>query len=209
MTVPGDTGGWNRDKLQATLAGGYRTVIGVFPSVDDARSGLERLHSAGFDRDMLSLVTRGTDAAAEIPSQAASDQASSSSLAGALGGGVVGGVLGGLVGAGLLAIPGAGPLLAAGWLASALGGAAVGAGAGGWIASVAGLGVPKDLAAHYKQLVEQGNFLVMVLAKEGEQVTTAERLLDEADARDIASYRYQAHPEAFPGSESPAEDHPQ
>jgi len=140
MTVPGDTGGWNRDKLQAALRGGYRTVIGVFPSVDDARAGLERLHRAGFDRDMLSLVTRGTDAAAEIPSQAASEQASGSSLAGALGGGVVGGVLGGLVGAGLLAIPGAGPLLAAGWLASALGGAAVGAGAGGWIASVAGRG---------------------------------------------------------------------
>lgn len=208
MVVPGDADGWNRDKIRKSLEGDVNTVIGVFPDVESAERGLSNLRKAGFDEDVLSLVARGSDAADEVPSQAASEKAGKSALAGAAIGGVGGGVLAGLIGAGLLAIPGAGPLLAAGWLASALGGAAVGAGAGGWIGAIAQLGVPEDVARRYIEQVSQGQYLVMVLAKRGQEEQAARQALQDGGAESVESYEYQVRPEAFPGSESPAERPP-
>ncbi|MGW8956040.1 hypothetical protein [Paenibacillus sp. NPDC055715] len=71
---------------------------------------------------------------------------------GAATGGVVGGGAGLLVGIGAFAIPGIGPILAAGPIAATLTGAAVGAGAGGLV----GLGIPEDDARQHETYVNQG-----------------------------------------------------
>ena len=199
MTIPGDAGN-NQKTFRKGASDNYRTVVGVYVDADTARSGIEQLQAHGFTNDEISLVVRDSDAAAEIPSQAAAEKAGNSTGAGVALGGIGGGVLAGLLGAGLLAIPGAGPFLAAGWLVSAAGGAVVGAAAGGWIATVAALGVPEDVAKEYSQRVEQGDFLVMVLAHEGEAAKQVQETLTASGAVDVADYPYQARPKEFPGS---------
>ncbi|HVB64533.1 MAG TPA: hypothetical protein VNE17_07365 [Nitrolancea sp.] len=199
MTIPGDAGN-TLETFRKGASGSFLTVVGIYVDSDTARIGIEQLHAQGFTGDEISLVVRDSEAAAEIPSQAAAEKAGNSTGAGVALGGVGGGILAGLIGAGLLAIPGAGPFLAAGWIASAVGGAAVGAAAGGWIATTAALGVPEDIAEEYGRRIEQGDFLVMVLANEGEDEERARRTMSASGARDVASYPYQARPKEFPGT---------
>lgn len=189
--------GRNDSGGQKTLHEGRYTVVGVFARIEDAEQALRALHDAGFSRKDLSLVTKGTEAAEEIPSQAESERA----VQGAEKGAVIGGILGGLVGVAALAIPGVGPIAAAGWLA-ALGGAAVGAAAGGLIGALAKLGVPEDVAQRYAQQLTQGNVLVMVHVQDKNGEAIASRLLGEAGSEDVVSYPYEAHPEEIPGDET-------
>lgn len=197
----------NNSDATVMPTGKDRTVIGIYPDVDTARAGIEQLHANGFTREDIALVTRDSEAAAEIPSQAAAEKATKASGTGAAIGGVSGGILGGLVGAGLLAIPGAGPLLALGWFATAIGGALTGAAAGGWIGSTAALGVPDDVVKEYWARVEQGNFLVMVLTTSGDDEERAKSVLNDTDAFDVASYPFQAQPKEFPGGAGTQEQH--
>ncbi len=77
-------------------------------------------------------------------------------------GATLGGLGGLLVGLGLIAVPGIGPILAAGPLASALGGLLAGGTAGGLIGGLAGIGVPDEYARDYAAHIEQGSTLVSV-----------------------------------------------
>lgn len=74
----------------------------------------------------------------------------------------MGGVTGLLAGIGALAIPGIGPILAAGPIVATLTGVAVGAGAGGLVGGLIGLGIPEDEAKEYEGYVESGKILVLV-----------------------------------------------
>ena len=198
---------WTGERTTQELSGSHVTVVAVFRDDPAAQRGLEALRGAGFGRDTVSLVTTGTEAGEEIPSQAASEQAAGAAAQGAAIGGVAGGVLAGLVGAGLLAIPGAGPLLAAGWLASAAGGMLAGGAAGGWIGATTQIGVPEDVAKRYQDLVSQGNRLVMVLAEKGNGERLATDVLTRAGAGDVHSYPYLAQPGGTPGARSSVVEH--
>lgn len=200
MVLPGDAGGWNRETIQRALQGDIDTVIGVFPDERRAERGLRALADAGFEKNDLTIVSKGSDAAEEIPSQVASEKGWKGTVGGAALGGGIGGVLAGLVGAGLIAIPGAGPFLAAGWLGAALAGAATGAFVGGLAGAFSQLGVPKSVAERYEDQLNQGEYLVMALAKRGERQATAEQVLNQSGAHDVASYRVQARPQEFPGA---------
>ena len=83
---------------------------------------------------------------------------------GALAGGLLGGAAGWLIGIGALAIPGVGPIIAAGPLAAALGGAALGAAGGGLIGALTGAGVPEEEAKWYDERVRSGSILLTVRA---------------------------------------------
>ncbi|MDO9061686.1 MAG: hypothetical protein Q7U92_22055, partial [Bradyrhizobium sp.] len=72
----------------------------------------------------------------------------------------LGGAAGLLAGLGLLAIPGLGPVVAAGWLASTALGAAAGAATGGIVGALTEAGVSKDDAAMYAEGVRRGGALV-------------------------------------------------
>jgi uncharacterized protein (TIGR02271 family) len=76
----------------------------------------------------------------------------------------VGGVLGLLAGVGALAIPGIGPIIAGGALASTLAGAGIGAAAGGLVGALVGMGVPEEEARYYDRAVREGGILVTVRA---------------------------------------------
>src|SRR4051795_8324429 len=72
----------------------------------------------------------------------------------------VGSAVGLLAGLGMLAIPGIGPVVAAGWLASTLAVGAAGAATGGLIGALTGAGVSEDDANVYAEGVRRGGTLV-------------------------------------------------
>jgi len=88
------------------------------------------------------------------------DGTADGTAAGAGIGAVVGGLGGLLVGLGALAIPGIGPVIAAGPIVAALAGAGVGAVTGGVIGALVDLGIPEESAHEYAESVRRGNVLV-------------------------------------------------
>ena len=114
---------------------------------------------------------------------------------GASAGTLVGGGLGLLTGLGLLAIPGVGPVVAAGWLVATLTGAGIGAAGGGLLGSLVHAGVPEEHAHAYAEGVRRGGTLVTVRAEES-QAGTIESVLNgrATSAVDINTRRsdYQA-----------------
>ncbi|HEX6645321.1 MAG TPA: general stress protein [Gemmatimonadales bacterium] len=152
--------------------GGYenrRVVAALFNDRDRATRAVRDLRSRGFEPDEIGIVMRDRSEQGElIPDSGFRTGAAS----GALGGGVLGGVLGLLVGAGVLAIPGVGPVIAGGVLASTLGvtggtaaaGAGIGAATGGILGALIALGVPHEDARFFERGIREGGTLVAVHA---------------------------------------------
>jgi hypothetical protein len=102
-------------------------------------------------------------------------------------GGVIGGTLGLLAGAGALAIPGIGPLLAAGPIVAGLAGLGAGGAVGGFVGALVGMGVPEFEAKRYEGRVKGGGTLLSVHCDTSEQVDRARHLLAGAGATDVSS----------------------
>lgn len=104
----------------------------------------------------------------------------------------VGGAAGLLAGLGMFAIPGIGPVVAAGWLAATAAGAVAGAAAGGLVGSLTSAGLSKEDANYHAETVRRGGTVVSVKAPD-EHAATVERIMDgfspiDRDTR-LASYR--------------------
>ncbi len=193
-----------------------KTVVGLFDHFADAQMVVQNLVDGGFRREDISLAANQTATGyTGDGSDLNNGQLTAGEAAGqdaGVGAGV-GGVVGLLVGLGALAIPGIGPILAAGPLAAALGvtvvgstltGAAIGAVAGGIIGALTHLGVPKDQAEYYAEGVRRGGTLVTVTASD-ENAQRAVDIMNGAGAVDIdsrgANYRtggYAGYTDAAP-----------
>lgn len=159
-----------------------RTVTGLFDTYEDARRAVADLEAAGIPTDDISIVSH---AGAENTSYAAEGLGAGAGL-GALAGGA-GGLLAGL---GLIAIPGVGPVVAAGWLAATAAGVAAGAAAGGAAGGIIGAlinaGISEEEANIYAESVRRGG--AMVVAKVSDtQIAAAEDILQSANRVDVAS----------------------
>jgi hypothetical protein len=141
-----------------------KTVVGLFSDFDTAEQVVRELENQGFARDAISLISRDQTryGRTEAETRDRGTHAGEGAAAGAGTGAVVGGIAGLLVGLGVLAIPGIGPLLAAGPIATTLAGIGVGGAAGGIIGALTGAGVPKEEAHAYAEGVRRGGTLVMV-----------------------------------------------
>ena len=139
-------------------------VVAVFYERDDAEDAINALKDAGFRGEDIGIVARNRTEAGVLAEDTGTE-AGAGAAAGALAGGALGGVAGWLVGIGALAIPGIGPIVAAGPLAAALGGAAIGAAGGGLIGALTGAGVPEEEAHWYEERVRSGGWLVTVNAR--------------------------------------------
>jgi uncharacterized protein (TIGR02271 family) len=139
------------------------TVVGLFADQPAAERGIQALKAAGFTESQIGVAVRDRAQQKEI-TEGTGTQASEGAAAGAVGGGMVGGVIGLLAGVGALVIPGVGPIIAAGALASTLTGAGIGAAAGGLIGALAGMGVPDEDAKHFERGFQEGGVLVTVEA---------------------------------------------
>ena len=140
------------------------TVVAVFHDRDDAQDAINALRDAGFMSDDVSILARDRDVAGRLADDTGTEAAAGAAT-GALAGGLLGGVAGWLVGIGALAIPGVGPIIAAGPIAAALGGAALGAASGGIIGALTGAGVPEDEARYYDDEFRRGGIVVTVQAR--------------------------------------------
>jgi hypothetical protein len=107
-----------------------RVYGGLYNDVTTAERGVRRFRDAGYPGERIGIVSR--DSAAKEVAEDTGAKAASGAATGAVAGGVLGGLTGLLVGIGALAIPGIGPVVAGGMLASAfgLGGGTAVAGAG-------------------------------------------------------------------------------
>jgi hypothetical protein len=108
-------------------------------------------------------------------------------------GGAVGGTIGLLAGIGALAIPGVGPLIAAGPIMAALAGLGVGGTVGGLVGALAGMGIPEYEAKRYEGRVKEGGILVSVHCDSSERVSRAKQILKVTGADDIASAGESSH----------------
>ena len=100
---------------------------------------------------------------------------------------MLGGALGWLAGIGALAIPGVGPLIAAGPIMAALSGAAIGGTVGGVTGALVGMGIPEFEAKRYEGKVKGGNILISVHTEDGDQRAKAKAIFERAGAHDISS----------------------
>lgn len=146
-----------------------RTVVGLYDRFDDAQNVVQALRQAGFRSEDISLVA--SDQKGEYKRYFEGGEGKAEDIAeGAAAGAGVGAVLGGLggllVGLGALAIPGIGPVLAAGPIASALAGAGLGAVAGGIVGALTDLGIPEDQANRYAEGIRRGGTLVVVRSED-------------------------------------------
>jgi hypothetical protein len=151
-----------------------QTVAASFEDRDDAERAINALKAAGFAGNQIGVALRDRTAQGQLVEDTGT-KAGAGAASGALGGGLLGGLVGFLVGAGALAIPGIGPVVAGGVLASSFGlaggtavaGAGIGAAAGGLVGALVGLGIPEDEAKYFESGFRSGRTLVTVNAGAG------------------------------------------
>ncbi|MFL5801734.1 MAG: general stress protein [Roseiflexaceae bacterium] len=170
-----------------------KTVVGLFENYTDADRAVSELNAHGFSRNEISVAARDTALRDRVVGETGRERAVGESAgAGAVGGAVVGGLGGLLVGLGALAIPGIGPVIAAGTLATALGttaaGAGIGAAAGGLIGALVGMGIPEQDANFYAEGVKRGGVLVTVQASD-DRAAEALNIMRSARAVDVDTQR--------------------
>lgn len=140
-----------------------KKIVGVFETEQEAAKAIGELQRRGVPTDAISIIAKD-DRDVETVTEETGTKAPEGVATGAATGGVLGGVVGLMAGVGALAIPGIGPILAAGPIAATLAGAAVGAGTGGLFGGLIGLGIPEDEAKEYETYIDQGRILVLVEA---------------------------------------------
>ena len=161
-------------------------ITRLFDSYDAAGKAVTELEASGIPHAAISLVANNIDDRYSNVVSAETNGAGPGAGTGATLGTVLGGGAGLLAGLGLLAIPGVGPVVAAGWLVATAVGAGVGAASGGLLGSLVGAGVSETDAHVYAEGVRRGGSLVTVKAEDG-QVGMVERTLDKHNAVDTTA----------------------
>jgi len=158
-----------------------KTVIGLIDNIGAAQAAVRDLVESGIAQDDIGFMA---DQRHEVPTTAHLNESE-----GALSGAGAGAALGGMTGLALalapLAIPGIGPILAAGPIAAALAGAGFGALAGGVIGGLTRLGVPEETAHYYAEALRRGGIVITVAADEAAQANLAAAILQRHGAVDI------------------------
>jgi uncharacterized protein (TIGR02271 family) len=159
-----------------------KTVVGTYKDMDSAYNVVNKLVEAGFHRNSISIVANDVDEkyAPYVDRTTNMDDTAKGAGIGA----VIGGLGGLLLGLGALAIPGIGPVIAAGPIAAALTGAGVGAVTGGIIGALIDLGIPEESAHVYAESVRRGNILVAVQVADN-MVNEASRIMQNPGLIDI------------------------
>jgi hypothetical protein len=160
-------------------------VFGIYPDRTAVEESVEHLRHAGFRNTDISVLfpeNSGTKDFAHEKNTKAPEGATS----GVLAGGIAGGVLGWLTGIGALAIPGLGPLIAAGPIVAALAGAGAVGTLGGIVGALAGMGIPEYEAKRYEGRIREGGILLSVHCDSEDWVKRAKEILTETGAQDIA-----------------------
>ena len=168
------------------MAGKNTAAFAIFATRAAAESAVDRLIAAGFSNQDVSVLMSDKTSSREFATEK-NTKAPEGTATGVGVGGVVGGTLGLLAGIGALAIPGVGPLIAAGPIMAGLAGLGVGGAVGGLVGALVGLGIPEYEAKRYEGRVKDGGILVSVHCDTSEEISRAKDVLKQAGGEDIAS----------------------
>ena len=160
-----------------------KTIVGLYDDIATARRVVEELAAAGFERGDISLVANNQMTGA-TPTTGATGGNGEAVAEGALVGGALGGLGGLLLGLGALAIPGIGPVVAAGPIVAGLTGAGIGAAVGGLAGALVNWGVPEEEAEFYAEGVRRGGTLVAVKSDDS-RVNEALRIMNQYGPVDV------------------------
>ena len=150
------------------------TISRLYNNHTDAKRAVSDLEAAGVPHSEISIVANNSDnwfssgKKVDRDGDGVDDRAEGAGKGAGVGAGV-GGAAGLLAGLGLLAIPGLGPVVAAGWLAATAVGAAAGAATGGVIGALTQAGVSKEDAEVYAEGVRRGGTLVTARVAEADR----------------------------------------
>jgi hypothetical protein len=167
-----------------------KVISKLYPTYDRAQAAVRELESAGVPHSDISIVANnsdnwysanGTTKRVDRDHDGVDDRAEGAGT-GAGVGATVGGAAGLLAGLGLLAIPGVGPVVAAGWLVATAAGAAAGGLTGGIIGALTQAGVSDDDAQVYAEGVRRGGALVTARVPDAD-AARLEAVLDRSALR--------------------------
>ena len=183
-----------------------KRAVGVFSSHEEVEDALNELRDNGFDMNQVSVIAKHDEdlnqryqigeTRVQEPTETReigheTTRVEEGAKTGVEAGGAVGGLTGLLIGLGTLAIPGIGPVMLAGAVATAiattLAGGAIGAAVGGLIGSLVGLGIPEHRAQIYHDYVVDGDYLVIVDGTEAE-ILRAETIFKHKGMREWEVY---------------------
>ncbi|MGG0338526.1 general stress protein [Priestia megaterium] len=124
-----------------------KNVVGVYETEQEAIQAVESLKKEGYTSEEISIIGKHKKTKNV---QKETNTKTEGAATGALTGGTLGSLTGILAGAGALAIPGIGPIVAAG------------ASVGGLSGILVSMGIPKQQAEQYNDSVKEGSLLVLV-----------------------------------------------
>jgi Protein of unknown function (DUF3341) len=162
------------------------SVFGIYPDQLTAEDAVDNLRDSGFRSTDISVLfpdNQGTKDFAHEKHTKAPEMAVAAGSSGA----VIGGALGWLVGIGALAIPGAGPFIAAGPIMGMLGGIGVGSAVGGVAGALVGLGIPEYEAKRYEGRIRRGSILLSVHCDDPDWAKRARNVLNQTGAEDVGT----------------------
>ncbi len=159
-------------------------VYGIYPTRSAVELAVDELKAEGFRSADVSVLFSSPDTSKDFAHDNTT-KAPEGAATGAVSGATVGGVLGWLAGIGTLAIPGAGPFIAAGPIMAALGGAGLGGAVGGIAGALIGIGIPEYEAKRYEGRISEGGILLSVHADDEEWSDRAKEILERTGAEDI------------------------
>lgn len=167
---------------------GNKAVFCIATSEQQASRIVDELKAGGFSNNDVSVIFADKRSSKEFAHEK-NTKAPEGATTGAATGGLLGGTLGWLAGAGAIAIPGVGPLIAAGPIMAALSGAAVGAATGGIAGGLIGLGIPEYEAKRYENRIQQGNILISVHSDSADETRRAKEIFERNGGEDIGTAR--------------------
>src|SRR5512144_1451552 len=162
------------------------SVFGIYSSVTKAEGAVDALVNGGFTNSDVSVLMADNQGSKDFAHEK-NTKAPEGTTTGVAAGGAIGGTLGLLAGIGALAIPGVGPLIAAGPIMGALAGLGVGGAVGGVVGALVGMGIPEYEAKRYEGRIKEGGVLLSAHCDTAEQIDAAKAILTRTGAADIAS----------------------
>jgi hypothetical protein len=165
------------------------TISRLYNSHTDAKAAVQALETAGVSHGDISILASNADSWHDGTSSDKStfpdrdldgkDDRAEAAGTGAGIGAAAGGAVGLLTGLGIMAIPGVGPVVAAGWLAATLAGAVAGGATGGIVGALTQAGVSTDDADVYAESIRRGGALVSARVNEAD-VPRLQAILDRS-----------------------------
>lgn len=164
-----------------------KTVTGVFSSILDAQRATLQLEGAGIPNEAISIIA-GNESGRHREYLEKSKHASRSAGAAAASGASTGGGIGIVASLVALAIPGVGPIIAGGAMATVLTGLGIGAASGGLISALHDMAISHEEAPLYEEAVRRGELLVVAQVDDSMEIRTVDLMIANGgrDLRDVA-----------------------